>query len=742
MLTLLISVYCILTLIWFLSNSRAKHGMYIIGNADTASCVPMWSSIIRMLEDDGNIGPKLELECPRHPQSVVYVSTPEDFLEKAPEGGCAERCERRLPCGHTCTFKCHSNTRHNAVKCMKGCTRMKRCGHSCSQKCHERCGECTEKITNVSLPCGHTTEIECRDRDRIALVKCAQVVMKKLPGCGHDAQVKCHENISKKKCSQPCQQLLNCGHTCLRPCWECWKSKGQHAQNHSTSCTTVCGRQFSTCSHTCTRPCHSTTACSPCNQPCEVRCQHSKCPKKCSDPCVPCAERCEWSCSHRQKHPCNMPCAVPCNLVPCDKRCDKLLSCGHRCPSICGEKCPGRELCQTCGDADVLERRVDLIMFDKYGDINIDEDPCVFPSCGHYYTVSSLDGLMEIKEHYNVDPVTNIIISPRSSERVVSSDAKLGGCPDCRRPLRDIHRYNRIVKRALLNESTKRFISTAIIISNKLGEEVARREMELETARAGSSVREQSRDFTVVEATKPFGKKEKLQKSIDKFIKAMAAEEQPYGRVNDLLASAAAREDAVKSDGFQIDESKIQTGLQMRGQILQLRLTWAILWDYRMRSTDACFDSKLCPGLCEAVANQLKGHIRHCLSIKDSCKTAKLLVQEVEAMLYYSLFSLLSYSTSEAQGEPLGTDAVNELRNQASATLEECESLCSDNPGTLHHLEEDIGKAKALLNGATFYSFVSSEEKKQVYNAMASQFSGTGHWYYCRNNHPVRLFLS
>lgn len=219
----------------------------------------------------------------------------------------------------------------------------------------------------------------------------------------------------------------------------------------------------------------------------------------------------------------------------------------------------------------------------------------------------------------------------------------------------------------------------------------------------------------------------------------MAAAEQPYGRVNDLLASAASREDTVKNDVFQVDESKIQTGIQFRGQILKLRLTWAILWDYRMISTDLRVDPKLRSELCNAVAIQLKGLIHNCRSIIDTSKSAKLLPQQVGAMVYYALFSLLSLSTSEAKGQQLSMNAVNELRNQASTTLQECETLCSDHPGTLSSLKDDIEKAKGLLNGATFYSFVSTEEKRQVYGAMASQFSETGHWYYCRNNHPVRF---
>jgi hypothetical protein len=71
----------------FVTSSRDKHGMYIIGNANTSSRVTMWSSVIELLEKNFNIGPKLELCCSRHPNNNVYISTPEDFATYAPEGG-------------------------------------------------------------------------------------------------------------------------------------------------------------------------------------------------------------------------------------------------------------------------------------------------------------------------------------------------------------------------------------------------------------------------------------------------------------------------------------------------------------------------------------------------------------------------------------------------------------------------------------------------------------------------------
>src|SRR5437773_1968183 len=149
--------------------------MYIIGNADTSSRVPMWSSVIELLEKNANIGPKLQLHCSRHPNNKIYVSSPDDFATHAPEGGCAEKCGLRLSCGHSCAVKCHSMTLHRAVKCMELCTRVRECGHACSRKCNAPCGECLEKVLNVVLPCGHTAkDVECRHMGKLASVKCEQ----------------------------------------------------------------------------------------------------------------------------------------------------------------------------------------------------------------------------------------------------------------------------------------------------------------------------------------------------------------------------------------------------------------------------------------------------------------------------------------------------------------------------------------------------------------------------------------
>lgn len=51
---------------------------------------------------------------------------------------------------------------------------------------------------------------------------------------------------------------------------------------------------------------------------------------------------------------------------------------------------------------------------------------------------SSLDGIMGVKEYYNVDPLNDTINSPKLERRMLSGGAKIHGCPECRKPLRDI----------------------------------------------------------------------------------------------------------------------------------------------------------------------------------------------------------------------------------------------------------------------------------------------------------------
>ncbi|CZS92503.1 uncharacterized protein RAG0_03111 [Rhynchosporium agropyri] len=138
--------------------SRAQHGMYLIGNTDTYSNIPMWSQVIRMLEATDSVGKALGLCCFRHMDNAMQAAEPLDFEKLSPEGGCQLPCDRRLnDCGHKCLARCHSESMHDVFKCPQLCQCLHTpCNHGCQkQTCGEDCGLCIVLLDNVHLPCHH-----------------------------------------------------------------------------------------------------------------------------------------------------------------------------------------------------------------------------------------------------------------------------------------------------------------------------------------------------------------------------------------------------------------------------------------------------------------------------------------------------------------------------------------------------------------------------------------------------------
>ncbi|KAL0081247.1 RNA helicase [Phycomyces blakesleeanus] len=143
------------------SLSRAKHGMYILGNAKLlCEKSDLWNEIVYNLEEKkaGNIGVRLALKCLRH-NELTEVQWPVDFSD-VEEGGCTRPCGTVLDCGHQCPLKCHVYE-HDLVRCQLPCRKVfQPCGHACTRRCFEVCGSClTPRV--LRLPCGHELKEEC-----------------------------------------------------------------------------------------------------------------------------------------------------------------------------------------------------------------------------------------------------------------------------------------------------------------------------------------------------------------------------------------------------------------------------------------------------------------------------------------------------------------------------------------------------------------------------------------------------
>lgn len=724
--------------------SRAKHGMYIVGNSATSIHVPMWAQVINILQRDDNFGTSLELQCPRHPDNTIAVSEPDHFLQYSPEGGCNERCVNRLKCGHACKQKCHAAILHDAVYCQEPCPKVvKGCDHPCPKLCGELCpAKCNVSVHQAGrrLPCGHIVEdLPCWQAQDVSLVSCSQPVEKQVPGCGHKAIFQCHVSVERSgyRCDASCKVSLSCGHTCKRPCWNCTVHEGVSLDHGK--CLQVCGRKQSTCVHSCNQPCHGLEPCPPCSMPCEIECAHSKCPRLCAEPCTPCAvSTCLSACPHSQ---CSMPCAAPCDHIPCTRRCEERLSCDHQCPSVCGEVCPPSKYCQKCASTELKERVVDFFLAETYAEINLDENPCIFPRCGHFLTIESMDGQMDMKKYYVMEGDKPVAI--RSSSEPFSVD-DIKRCATCRGSLRDLSRYGRLVRRAILDESTKRFLlylnreyvplaqelplQLATILENKseLSPLLVQGQVTINIGGSRDNQFRQMADIIQKYSGDRWKQVTKLRNRIVRYYKTVEEEEQPFSRVQALVESARRRK--VTSGNFEFDGSVVQTKGVFLATTLLMRLDISLLGDFLSLFHTSRTGVKGCK-----LQISLQATREECRSLIKRAGNAMRVAHEVEGYILLAQLHALERSQSEA------TDEREKHAQQAREAIASARKLCHQYPGQTNGLSSEIDNAEEMLKLGTFYSAVTSEERLEIIAAMAREFRGTGHWYYCQNGHPFTI---
>ena len=424
--------------------SRAKKGFFVIGNFDLlANCSNLWKEITIDMKRKGLQGEALQLYCQNHPDDDgIMAKTAADF-NKAPEGGCNKKCEFRLKCGHVCSMYCHVNDQdHKDYECRKPCGRVI-CdnNHRCKRRCYQACGECEILIEKIVPKCKHKQQIPCylspekftcKEECRRPLdcghkcqsscgsactTRCRVLVTHRWP-CGHTGKIQCHQKDTSL-CPEPCGAVLKCEHICSGTCGSCFQGR-LHQQ-----CRNDCNRPL-VCGHACLSNCNN---CPPCTRPCENRCKHSRCKRKCGETCAPCMEPCEWNCEH---HRCTKLCSEPCDRQRCNEPCRKRLTCGHICIGLCGEPCPTD--CRVCD-----QEKVTTIVF-GYED-EPDARFVLLDDCRHIIESKALDQWMDqTAEHSN-------------------TAIQLKRCPHCRTPIRKSYRYGTIINNTLNDiEAVKRRI--------------------------------------------------------------------------------------------------------------------------------------------------------------------------------------------------------------------------------------------------------------------------------------------
>ena len=87
--------------------SRAKHGMFIVGNAATLRSSSkgnhVWKPLLDMFQSQGRVVKSFPTVCQLHPtDGTIYCRSVQEFRTQRPNGGCSRPCSARLECGHAC----------------------------------------------------------------------------------------------------------------------------------------------------------------------------------------------------------------------------------------------------------------------------------------------------------------------------------------------------------------------------------------------------------------------------------------------------------------------------------------------------------------------------------------------------------------------------------------------------------------------------------------------------------------
>ena len=175
--------------------------------------------------------------------------------------------------------------------------------------------------------------------------------------------------------------------------------------------------------------------------------------------------------------------------------------------------------------------------FKSYSEVDVNETPIAVLGCGHFFTAETLDGLVGMGNVYTTDK-----LGAYNGLRELSGElTAVPTCPDCRIPIRQFatRRYNRVINKAVLDETSKRFLVSGRQRLDTLQKLVAVAEQELADSRADTA-------SAYLDLRKPRPDRHtdaiKLEKETAKLRQEMGAEHQPTKKLFDAVLTFQRRE--------------------------------------------------------------------------------------------------------------------------------------------------------------------------------------------------------
>lgn len=431
-----------------------------------------------------------------------------------------------------------------------------------------------------------------------------------------------------------------------------------------------------------------------------------------------------------------------------------MLSCGHQCPSVCGEECKD-DYCPLCTIDTRRNMRVDLLEMKTLSEVDLDDSPIVVLGCGHAFTTESLDGSIGMSTAYVVDYNGAFSRARGSTFNIDAVATTLPRCPDCQCPVRQYatRRYNRVINRAVIDETSRRFLTTG-------SADIAELTRRLEAIEANFSVQVLKRNGKELLSNmsveiEPFPLSQELRErykqrygltiDIDELLRRVDHSNQPYQKLLDAVIASRNKEFNLetKMDSLRISPrslnldsgSRILFDQQvfLRAQLLRLKAQCLWLQDkFEVIRGNAV--SKMPYGLPTTLAPKFLDDCEALFSQACDSKLPKIAFQS--SICYLQIARLASINDPDTRTEKMTTI------NTAKSLLEKVIELCSSLPETDSMLAVAEKLLQDLSNGPR-YEVVTTEELAAIKAAMASGSQGlsthSGHWYNCRNGHPVSV---
>lgn len=148
----------------------------MFGNMDTFISSPqgqaVWVPFFELLKAKRYLQDGIHARCERHPDRAMVLSTPKDFDEKCPDGGCNEPCNVKMNCSvHQCPRKCHRLADHSQMDCAHRVNITCDKGHKYTIACHEqkvRCKKCLKEEEDHRRRLKRDLDIESARLQRVA----------------------------------------------------------------------------------------------------------------------------------------------------------------------------------------------------------------------------------------------------------------------------------------------------------------------------------------------------------------------------------------------------------------------------------------------------------------------------------------------------------------------------------------------------------------------------------------------